>query len=73
MSPPCSCAICGLPVKKGKEIAYHRHRNYEDSGYAYIHEECEEKMKLYIIDMGMVNDGVVPVEWSTEKGGYNNI
>jgi hypothetical protein len=72
MSPPCSCAICGLPVKKGKEIEYHRHRNHEDSGYAYIHDECEEKMNAYMTGMCMTKDNVVTVEWSAEKGGYIN-
>lgn len=72
MRSPCSCAICGLPVKEGREIAYHRHRNHEDSGYAYIHKECEEKMNTYMTGMGMVKDDAVPVTWSNDKGGYVN-
>ena len=67
MRNPCSCAICALPVKVGKEIAYHKHGHHEDLGYAYVHADCEEKMNAYMAGMGMVKDESLPVQWSNGR------
>lgn len=70
MSPPCSCAICGLPVTKGVEVLYHKGDRHEDSGYAYVHYKCVKKHENYMRCMGMVLDDDRKIEWSETKGGY---
>lgn len=64
---PCSCAICGIPVKSGVEISYSR---VDLRGVAYVHDECVDAMKRYMPFKDMRLTSVANITWNYKKEAY---
>jgi len=67
---PCSCGVCGIALREGIELEYHKSDSPNNIGIVFAHDLCRDKMLSYMSGMNMVVDKTTPVEWDARLRRY---